>query len=132
MLRQNKEPIHVEQFLHDLFGPDLVLPEQFYGVRGEGCPLRGERALMWAVLTDGIETFWRTSQSHAERDVEEFEETRVWVQATDWDSIFSFVNLCELFGMDPTSVRSALLDSVRSREAAGRRQRFRPVTLRAA
>ena len=63
----------------------------------------------------------------------EFAEAECWVFTTDWDWPFSFVNLCELFGFDPEAVRRALRAWKRAgRDAALRRQRFRPVTLHAA
>ena len=126
------EPGQMENFLQDVFGPDLVLPEQFFPDRPGSSALSGERALMWAVLVDGIESFRRTALSRLERDAEEYAETLVWLVATDWDSVFSFVNLCEMFGFDPGPLRQALLDWQASGAGAAPKQRFRPVALRAA
>src|SRR4029453_18750262 len=43
--------------LADLFAPDIVLPEQFFeGARRDSC-ISGEKALMLAVLEDGIRCF---------------------------------------------------------------------------
>ena len=126
------EPAQMEAFLQDVFGPDLVLPEQFFPEHPGSSALSGERSLMWAVLVDGIESFRRTAHSSFASDLEEYGETAEWLNATDWDSVFSFVNLCEIFGFDPVPLRGALHDW----EAAGARavpkQRFRPVALRAA
>jgi len=118
-------------FLQDLFGPDFVLPEQFYATRGAGRAPTGERALLWAVFSDGIESFRRTAHSSSPQDREEFRETESWVMATDWDSLCSFANLCEIFGFDPDSVRQALL-AWKNRGDRAPRQRFRPPALRAA
>ncbi|GIW41644.1 MAG: hypothetical protein KatS3mg076_2221 [Candidatus Binatia bacterium] len=125
------DPGQIEELLHGLFGSDLVLPEQFYEARRSQSGLSGEMALMWAVLADGIEVFCRTARAESEEEQEEFRETKEWICATDWDSAFSFVNLCELFGFDPDCLRKALLDWERS-EADRPRQRFRPAILRAA
>src|SRR5881628_3184543 len=94
----------IESYLQNLFGADLVLPEQFYSSRPSESALSGERALMWAVFVDGIECFRRTASSG--RKTEEFRETDEWLRAEDWDSVFSFVNLCEVFGFDPQSLRA--------------------------
>jgi hypothetical protein len=122
----------MESFLHDVFGPDLVLPEQYFPEHPGASALSGERALMWAVLVDGIESFRRTAHSRLERDREEFEETIAWLLATDWESVFSFANLCELFGINPAPLRRALLTWQSSGNDTGPKQRFRPVALRAA
>ena len=70
-----------ERFLQDLFGIDLVLPEQFYPGADTLSPVSGERALMWAVLTDGIERYRRTAHSRAKHEVEEFKEVEAWLLA---------------------------------------------------
>ena len=126
------EPGQIENYLQDVFGPDLVLPEQFFPERPGASALSGERALMWAVLVDGIESFRRTAHSGLERDVEEYVETVEWLAATDWESAFSFVNLCEIFGFDPLPFRRALLAWEANGAVAAPKQRFRPVALRAA
>jgi hypothetical protein len=126
------EPAQMEAFLQEVFGPDLVLPDQFFPEHPGSSALSGERALMWAVLVDGIESFRRTAHSRFERDLEEYAETAEWLAATDWDSVFSFVNLCEIFGFDPAPLRRALCDWEANGARAMPRQRFRPVALRAA
>lgn len=126
------EPGQMENFLQDVFGPDLVLPEQFFPDRPGASALSGERALMWAVLVDGIESFRRTAHSGLERDREEYVETVDWLMATDWESVFSFGNLCEMFGFDPWSFRRALLAWEATGAESVPKQRFRPVALRAA
>lgn len=131
-MQRPSEPGQMETYLQDIFGPDLVLPAQFFPERPGASALSGERALMWAVLVDGIEVFRRTAHSRLERDREEFVETAEWLVATDWESVFSFVNLCETFGFDPMPLRRALLHWEASGDDVGPKQRFRPVALRAA
>jgi len=119
--------------VQELLSAHAVLPEQFWTDTAGPLRLRGERALMWAVLADGIDSYRRNAHGTSLRQRTEFKEAESWVQGTDWNSPFSFVNLCETFGYDPVSVRAALEKwrEVRRRRPL-RRQRFRPVTLRAA
>lgn len=131
-MHRHNEPGQMETFLQDVFGPDLVLPEQFFPEHPGSSSLSGERALMWAVLVDGVESFRRTAHSRLPRDREEYVETMEWLCATDWESVFSFVNLCETFGFDPQPLRRALLTWEANGAAMGPKQRFRPVALRAA
>jgi hypothetical protein len=118
-----------EPVLQELLAATAVLPEQF-GSQGRGQPC-GERALMWAVLADGIECYRRNAQPVSMQQAIEFEDAERWVWTTDWDWPFSFVNLCEAFGFDPAAVRQAL-QTWRGRRRAFRRQRFRQSALRAA
>jgi len=126
------EPSQPEAILHDLFGPEFVLPEEFYGSE-DPSRLSGERALMWAVFADGVETYRRNAVQSTSRKREAFREVERWVLADDWEWACSFVNLCEMFGFDPRAVREALRCwKVRRGPMDFRRQRFRPVTLHAA
>ena len=126
--REGAEPV-----LQELLSAHAVLPEQFWGENNGPMRLRGERALMWAVLSDGIECYRRNAHGTSVRQRTEFKEAESWVLRTDWDSPFSFMNLCETFGYNPLGIRQAL-ERWRSdsRRKAMRRQRFRPITLHAA
>jgi hypothetical protein len=123
-VRELAEPV-----LQELLAATAVLPEQF-GPQGLGRPC-GERALMWAVLADGIECYRRNAHPVSMQQSIEFEDAERWVWTTDWDWPFSFVNLCEAFGFDPAAVRQALR-AWRRRRRAFRHQRFRQSALRAA
>ncbi len=86
--------------------PDLVLPEQFFA---EQQPYwSGELSLLWAVFSDGIETFRKEVQLGREGS-EAFVEARQWIETVDEESIFSFDQLCELFRLTPVKVRRSLL-----------------------
>jgi hypothetical protein len=118
-----------EAALQELMGASAVLPEQF-GPQGRG-HLCGERALMWAVFADGIECYRRNAHPTSMQQEMDFTEAERWVWSTDWDWPFSFVNLCEAFGFDPSRMRQAL-ERWRERRRPLRRQRFRQGALRAA
>ncbi len=118
--------------LQDLFAGNTVFPEQYWHPQGRTVNFTGERALMWAVLTDGIECYRRNARSNSGRQRIEFAEAERWVFSTNWEWPFSFVNLCEAFGFNPAGVRRALRCCRANGRAVLQRQRFRPVTLRAA
>lgn len=121
-----------QRFIEALLGGDIVLPEQFYPSMDALSRGSGERALMWAVLTDGIESFRRTAHGRGRRDAEEFREAESWVMATDWNWLFSFVNLCEVFGLAPGALRQALLAWKERELDTTEHRRFRAASLRAA
>lgn len=118
--------------LQDLFAGSTVFPEQYCRAHNPSVHLCGERALMWAVLTDGIECYRRNARTTAGRRRTEFAEAERWVFSTNWEWPFSFVNLCEAFGFNPAGVRRALRRWQTRPAREFPRQRFRPVTLHAA
>ncbi|MFI5396759.1 MAG: hypothetical protein ACHQ9S_14585 [Candidatus Binatia bacterium] len=122
-----------EPVLQELLGAYAVLPEQFWAQEGGTRHACGERALMWAVLADGIDCYRRNAHPTSALQRTEFADAERWVLDTDWDWPFSFVNLCETFGLDPAGVRHALRCwRNRPRHEAYRRQRYRSGALRAA
>jgi len=123
-----------ESVVEHLLAADSVLPEQFWKSKHGSIHLSGERALMWAVFTDGIDSYRRNAGAMAAHRRLEFLETQQWLWRTDWDWPFSFVNLCEVFGFDPAGIREMLQHGqqrTRTRQTF-RRQRFRPVARHAA
>jgi len=116
-----------------LLAADFVLPEQFWNAQLAATNLSGERALMWAVFADGIDSYRRTANATAVERQVEFNEAERWLLSSDWDWPFSFVNLCTTFGFDPAGVRRALTAwKAQHAHRSLRRQRFRPVTQNAA
>lgn len=122
-----------EPALQELLGANAVFPTQFWSGEFDTTNRSGERSLMWAVFADGIDCYRRNADASTPQRRLEFLEAESWVLRNDRDWPFSFVNLCEAFGFNPAGVRGALLRwrSSQTRETL-RRQRFRPVTLRAA
>lgn len=124
---------YAEPVLQELLGANAVLPEQFWNTYEDSTHLSGERALMWAVFADGIDSYRRNAHATSAERRLEFLEAESWMLNTDWEWPFSFVNLCDAFGFNPAGVRRALRRWRREQtRQAFRRQRFRPVALRAA
>jgi len=89
--------------LPDTFVPEAVLPEQYFdrwAARASDTP---EKRLMFAVLLDAVIQL----QGRNATDVAEVEE---WIRGTTGDDTpFSFRNICEALGIDPTYLRRGLL-----------------------
>lgn len=86
---------------------DAVLPEQYYPAIGIGA-MRGEVALMRAVLEDAISCFqeqFTTNKEGAQRRGQEAEE---WIFTDDPHWLFSFVNICAVLELDPEYLRAGL------------------------
>ena len=98
------------------FGPDVILPEQFYE-QGPGIEqLAGERALMLAVVEDGIRCFQEHLRNPRVRPRLLARQAEKWIRSDDWEWPFSFNNVCESLSLNPDSLRCELLNP-RSTEA---------------
>jgi hypothetical protein len=101
----------VKQFVRstDLSEPDAMLASQFFDAAGRCPQLEGERRLMVAVLVDAVHCFQqnRAAVMSAKRVL--FRQTRRWITSGDESWFFSFENVCETLGIEPSSLRRALL-----------------------
>ena len=97
------------EILAELFAPEIVLPDQLHQGYRRDSYLSGEKALMLAVLEDGIRCFQehlRNARSNPRLLSQQAEE---WIRAVDYEWPFSFNNVCETLGIDPSALRRALL-----------------------
>jgi len=95
--------------LADLFAPDIVLPEQFFEGARRDSYISGEKALMLAVLEDGIRCFQEHLRNPRSNPRLLSEQAETWIRAIDYEWPFSFNNVCETLGIDPSALRTALL-----------------------
>lgn len=102
------------------FEPDVMLPSQFHDSDEDGL-LGGERKLMAAILSDGIEAYL-SDKSDAVRDIARSRtssggvialkairsEAIDWVETVDDSYVFSFDNVCRSLGIEPQYLRLGL------------------------
>lgn len=111
-----------------VFEPDVVLPSEFY--RSRHVEIRGgERRLMSALLSDGIEAYIAQCSRSVYDPHGGSQSTRggnddahEWVHTRDYTYVFSFDNVCESLGIDAEYLRLGLrryVDSIRQRRARG-------------
>jgi len=91
------------------FGPDVILPEQFYDQRNGLEQAAGEKALMLAVLEDGIRCFQEHLKNPRVRPRLLARQAEKWIRSADWDWPFSFNNVCESLSLNPECLRNRLL-----------------------
>lgn len=87
---------------------DAVLPEQYHPTTSINA-MRGEIALMRAVLEDAISCFqgqFTTNREGAQRLGREAEE---WIFTNNPHWLFSFVSICAVLELDPEYLRAGLL-----------------------
>src|SRR5262245_51160738 len=101
-------------FLYDLgaatrsLPPAAVLPEQFHSPAASAVSGRGEVALMRAVLEDAIDCFRKQSSKTDRRSQRLLREAEEWLFTDDLRWPFSFLNICNVLGIDPEYVRRGL------------------------
>ena len=97
--------VDIQEVMANLFEPDVVLPGQFTSVDGKGLK-GGERRLMAALLSDGIESYIHQHSSNFPPP-QGFDASE-WIETCDYAYVFSFDNVCEGLGIDPEYLRLGL------------------------
>jgi hypothetical protein len=98
----------VDEKLIRLFGNDVLAPEDFIRVY-RARSLSPEHKLMVAVLEEALIDYQRCSSAHDSKRMGRFVEAEAWILEMDPEWIFSFVNCCEVLGIDPDYLRQGLL-----------------------
>lgn len=68
----------------------------------------GERNLMLAVLSDGINCFQKHARSTTKAGENRFREVNEWIESRSRVWIYSFENICETLELDPSYLRAGL------------------------
>jgi hypothetical protein len=109
------------------FDSGAVAPELFFDPPASMCSLRGEAALMYAVLEDAVRCFreqFISEGPHAKRLGREAEE---WLFSEDQQWPFSFINICAVLGLDAACIRQGLLRWQQRPPTESRKNRWRAV-----
>jgi hypothetical protein len=109
---------------------DPIVGEKLYGYQRKHGSISSERDLMFAILADAIDCFWKYSGARDGRGIKLFQDARRWIFADDEVETFSFVNVCDALSFDPAYIRRGVVQAEqRQRESAGgemRPRRIRP------
>jgi len=92
-----------------LFQPDTLLPTQYYETLHKKASLLPEKRLMLAILEDTIGCFKNSMFAQGRRQVTQFRNADRWILGENSDWLFSFENVCETLGIEPTYLRQKLL-----------------------
>ena len=109
--------------LLDYLSPDLTLPEQFFAAQINDDAMGPERALMYAVLKDGIRCFYKHAGATRLRYRRMSEEAETWMLEDCWEYPFSFRTVCDALNIDGVALREQLMKwkytELRRRENTG-------------
>jgi len=123
------QPKAVQLFSHVpfFFDSGAVAPELFFNSPASVCTLRGEAALMYAVLEDAVRCFREQFISRGQQARRLGREAEEWLFSEDQHWPFSFVNICAVLGLDVTYVRQGLLRWHQRPPKEARKTRWRAV-----
>jgi len=103
-----QEPI--EESSGPVFQPDTLLPAQFFAVLRQKAFVEGEKRLMAAVLADAVDCYMKYASSTDNRSRQLFLDANAWIFESEKGPWFvSFVNICDLLGLEPAYIRAGLL-----------------------
>ena len=67
-----------------------------------------EKALLLAILEDAVGCYQKYCSAHDRTGTQRFHDAEHWIMEEKGDWLFSFVNVCELLGLDPRYLRQGL------------------------
>jgi hypothetical protein len=88
--------------------PDVLVDRLFFHVYRVKHQSEPERALLFAVLSDAVETFRKFAFSKSARGQRLFRQAEEWLWDKEPDYFFSCKNICEVMGLDPCYLRRGL------------------------
>ena len=109
---------------------DPIVGEKLYGNQRKHGSISSERDLMFAILADAIDCFWKYAGARDGRGIKLFQDARRWIFADDEAETFSFVNVCDALSFDPMYIRRGVVQAEQRQRESGvgemRPQRIRP------
>ena len=99
----------------------LLVEEEFCSDKGYASG--AERALMSALLFDGVQSYLNYSLATSTGQREKNREAFLWVNSKDESYVFSFENVCEGLGIDSDNLRLGIANFVSSHTEEFKRAR---------
>jgi hypothetical protein len=91
-----------------LFQPDTIAPAEYFDGFKRKSALEPERELVLALLEDAVLCFQKYLHSTREKEQRLFADTEEWLFGDDREWPLSFLNVCDLLGLEPGYVRKGL------------------------
>jgi len=97
-----------EDRLSPLFQPDTLMSDEYFANYRRRIPLEPEKALLLAVLEDGVRTFQDNIFTENGKKRALLDEAREWLFTDGFEHVFSFNSVCSSLGLDPGYLRRGL------------------------
>jgi len=98
-----------EEKMGSLFQPDTLVSTQYLETFRGKAHLGPEKSLMLAILEYAVASFQKHIFARDSKGKAIFHETEDWIWEKNSDWIFSFENVCDALGFNPSYVRQGLL-----------------------
>ncbi len=109
-----------------LVGSDQTGRDQYLNTFRRSEFLEPEKALLAALLQDGIDCFQRYGTAQDREGRQLLREAEHWIMADESEWVFSFLNVCSVLGIDAEYIRRGIIkEKPRGRGAAPRRYKHR-------
>ena len=105
---------------------DPVVGEKLYGNQRKYGGSSSERDLMFAILADAIDCYWKYAGARDGRSIKLFQDARRWIFNDDDAETFSFVNVCDALSFDPAYIRRGVAQVEERQKSALAEPRTRP------
>ena len=105
---QQEKGLGAEDRLTPLFQPDTLMSEEYFANYRRRIPLEPEKALLLAVLEDGVRTFQDNVFAEIGKKRALLDEAREWLFMDALEHVFSFNSVCSSLGLDPGYIRRGL------------------------
>jgi hypothetical protein len=89
------------------FEADILAAQDFDRIY-RSRPRSPERDLMLAILEEALNDYQRCFRARDHKGRKRFADARAWIMNTDSEWIFSFINCCEVLGIEPDYLRQGL------------------------
>jgi hypothetical protein len=99
----------VDEKMGSLFQPDALLPAQYLETFRRKAQLEPEKRLILAILEEAVHCFQKYVFVRDARGKTIFAAAEQWLMEETGDWIFSFDNVCDALGFNPSYVRQGLL-----------------------
>ena len=97
------------QDLSFLFEPDVLASDQFNALLKTRHIPDPERRLMVAILEDAVSCLSKDPRRCPRQQRKSFDEAHSWINANETEGwVFSFTNVCETLGIEPSYLRRGL------------------------
>jgi hypothetical protein len=85
-----------------------IIPVQYSDPVAVRIQSSGEYRLLWAILEDAIDCYFRYAELPSVTAQEQFREAEAWIESKEEEWLCSFNSICRHFQIDPSYLRKGL------------------------
>jgi hypothetical protein len=105
---QQEKSVVADDRLSPVFQPDTLMSEEYFANYRRRIPLEPEKALLLALLEDGVRTFQDNIFAESGKKRALLDEAREWLFTDGFEHVFSFNSVSSSLGLDPGYIRRGL------------------------